>query len=229
MDYLTILAQIAESSTKPVSDTQIVPIDYIWEQITTLSWLQAIIAISFGAVYLLYGWRIFKVLTVVCFALLGLYAGIWVGAQSDKVLLGGVIGLVLLAALSVPLMRWAVSILGAVAGGILTAALWYACKLPEQYIWAGALVGIVAGGMISFIIFRIAVMLFTSLGGSALIVAGVLSLLYHYENIQNEPTENIKELFYNQNWFLPVALLIPTVIGIILQNKLIKHSRDWDI
>ena len=229
MNCFTILAQVAESSTEPASETQIIPIDYIWEQIITLSWLQAVIAISFGAVYILYGWRIFKALAVISFALLGLYAGMWVGGQFDRVLLGGVLGSALLAILSVPLMRWAVSILGAVAGGILTGGLWYACKLPEQYVWAGGLVGIVAGGMISFIIFKIAVMLFTSLGGGALIVTGVLSLLHQYESIQDPPTANIEELFYNQNWFVPVLLLIPTAVGIIVQNKFVKDSKNWDI
>ena len=230
MDCLIILAQTAEISTEPVSETQIVPVDYIWEQIATLSWLQAFIAVSFGAVYLLYGWRIFKALAVISFAFLGLYAGMWVGGQFfDNVLLGGVVGAALLAALAIPLMRWAVSILGAVAGGTLTAGLWYACQLPEQYIWAGGLVGIVAGGMISFIIFKIAVMLFTSLGGGALIVTGLLSLLYQYESIQDPPTENIKELFYNQSWFMPVLLMISTAVGIIVQNKFVKGSRDWSV
>ena len=37
MDCLTILAQTAEISTERVSETQIVPVDYIWEQIATLS------------------------------------------------------------------------------------------------------------------------------------------------------------------------------------------------
>jgi len=230
MDCLTILAQTAEISAERVSDTQVVPVDYIWEQIATLSWLQAFIAVSFGAVYLLYGWRIFKALAVISFAFLGLYAGMWVGGQFfDNVLLGSVVGAALLAALAIPLMRWAVSILGAVAGGTLTAGLWYACKLPEQYIWAGGLVGIVAGGMISFIVFQIAVMLFTSLGGGALIVAGALSLLYQYESIQEPPTENIKELFYNQSWFIPVLLMISTAVGIIVQNKFVKGSRDWSV
>ena len=229
LDCLTILAQAAGSSAEPVSDVQIVPVDYIWGQIVTLTWLQAVIAISFGAVYLLYGWRIFKALAVISFALLGLYGGMWVGGQFDKVLLGSVVGSVLLAVLAVPLMRWAVSLLGAVAGGTLTAGVWYACGLPEQYIWAGGLVGVVAGGMISFIVFKIAVMLFTSLGGGALIAAGALSLLHQYESIQEPPTARIQELFFNENWFVPVLLLVPTAVGILMQNKFVKRSKDWDI
>lgn len=225
MDTITILAQVASTTAEVEAEAQIVPIDLIYEQITSLSWFQAIIAISFGVVYLLYGWRIFKALTVICFALLGLYAGMLAGEQFDQVLLGGVIGLVLLAFLSIPLMRWAVSILGAVAGGTLTAALWYACEFPEQYIWAGGLIGVVAGGMISFIIFKVAVMLFTSLGGSAIMAAGILALLYRYE----PTTERVNDLIHNSNWFLAVALLVPTVIGIFVQNKLVKKSSEWDI
>jgi len=90
-------------------------------------------------------------------------------------------------------------------------------------------VGIVAGGMISFIIFKIAVMLFTSLGGGALIITGALSLLYQYESIQDPPTENIRELFYNQDWFAPLLLFICAGIGVIVQNKFVKGSKDWDI
>lgn len=53
------------------------------------------------------------------------------------------------------LMRWPVSVLGAVVGGALIASIWYAFELPEQYIWTGALIGIVAGGAISFVFFRV--------------------------------------------------------------------------
>lgn len=223
MDCFAILAQVSTYSTE--AETQIVPIDLIYDQIISLTWFQAIIAVSFGAVYLMYGWRIFKALTAISFGLLGLYAGIWVGGLFDQVLLGGITGLVLLTILSVPLVRWAVSILGAVAGGVLTASVWYACELPEQFIWAGGLVGVVAGGMISFIVFKIAVMLFTSLGGSAIMLIGILALLHQYE----PTTEQINDLIHNQNWFLSVALALPTFAGIFIQNKFIKGAKDWNI
>ena len=204
-------------------------LDSIWEQVIALSWLQAIIAISFGVVYLLYGWRIFKVLVIICFGLVGLFAGIKIGTRFNSELLGGIIGLSLLAGVSVPLMRWAVSVLGAIAGGILTSGIWYAVELPEKYMPAGALIGIIAGGMISFIVFRIAVMLFTSLGGGVLIVTGLLALVYRYESIQEPPTATIKAMLYNHHWFVPVLLLAPTLIGIIVQNKFIKSSKSWNV
>jgi hypothetical protein len=53
-------------------------------------------------------------------------------------------------------------VLGAVSGGILTAGVgwrWTASGIRL----GGGLVGLIAGGMISFIVFKIAVILFTSL------------------------------------------------------------------
>lgn len=226
MQCLNILAQAANADTQ---DLNIVPVDWIWEQIIALTWLQAVLAILFGVVYLLYGWRIFKVLVVIAFGLIGLFIGIQIGPKFGSVIWSAVIGLLLFAAISIPLMRWAVSILGAIAGGIVTGGIWYACGLPEQYILAGIAIGLVAGGMISFIVFKIAVMLFTSLGGGILIVTGMLSLLYQYESIQQPATETIKELVYQQNWFLPVAMIIPTIVGFIVQKVLIKNSADWSI
>ncbi len=228
MEHLTILAQAAESSSGPLINAQSV-INSMWGQITTLSWLQAIIAISFGVVYLLYGWRIFKVLVIICFGLVGLFAGIRIGAQFNSEILGGIVGLAVLGGISVPLMRWAVSILGAIAGGVLTGGIWYAVGLPDRYMPAGALVGIVAGGMISFIVFRIAVMLFTSLGGGTLIVTGMLSLVYRYESIQTPPTETVRGMLYNHHWFLPLLLIASTFIGILVQNRLIKNSKSWSV
>ncbi len=230
MEHLTILAQAAASSAESASDTPFEPIDFLWEQVTALSWLQAVLAISFGTVYLLYGWRIFKVLVVICFALVGLYAGMRLGDQFfDTKIWGGVVGFLILAAISVPLMRWAVCALGAVAGGILTGGIWYAFELPEKYILAGVIIGVIAGGMISFIVFKIAVMLFTSFGGGVLIVTGMLSLFYHYESIQQPSTDNIHDWLYGYNWLLPVLLLIPTAVGMIVQNKFIKGYADWRV
>ena len=234
MDLFNILADTTMTNAVE-NDVEVVPVDFIWEQISTLSWFQAVLAISFGVVYMLYGWRIFKVLTVIAFGLLGMFAGMKIGRGAGSEMWGGFFGLLILAILSVPLMKWCICILGAIAGGIITGGIWYAFELPELYMWAGAAVGAVAGGMISFIVFKAAVMLFTSLGGSALVVSGMLALLHLYE-LHNPPEgaepaaeTMVKSLIYNDQWFMPVALLAPTIIGLILQNKFIKKSSEWEI
>jgi hypothetical protein len=230
MDMFFVLAETTRSAHQ-----QIVSMDMFWEQVTKLGWLQALVAVSFGAVYLIYGWRIFKVLAVVCFGMVGLFLGMQLGQKmgsapgSGSVMWGGIIGLILLAVLSIPLMHWAVSSLGAAAGGIITSCIWYALGLPHQYILAGAVIGIVAGGMISFIVFKISVMLFTSLGGAVLIITGVLALANLYEHNQTEKADFVYSLVNEYNWFMPAILIFTTFVGMVIQNKLVKGASDWKL
>ena len=229
MDCFTILAQASGNGTAEEGASEgIVPIQWFWDQITALEWLQALTFISFGVVCVFYGWRVFKILVVINFGLLGLAIGMKLTATmagTSNQLMGGLIGMGVLAVLSVPLMRWAVCLLGAAAGGIFTSGIWYAFGLPEQYMWAGGLVGVVAGGMISFIIFKVAVILFSSLWGSGLIVTGALALLY----INTSTSAIVEKLVFHVRWFLPAALMLPTLIGFVLQHKFLKSSKDWDI
>jgi len=230
MDWMTILAQVAESTAEgaEAAEGTIIPVDLFWKQITSLSLLEALTFVSFGTVCLLYGWRVFKVLVVISFGLIGMILGMVLTQRIvglDNQLMGGVIGMALLSVMSVPLMRWAVCILGAAAGAILSSGIWYAAGLNEQYIWAGGLVGLVAGGMISFIVFRVAVILFASLWGSGLIVIGILALLYLYPSTKVQ----VETVVFNQRWFLPTVLTVTTFVGIILQYKFVKGSKEWHL
>ena len=228
MDCVTILAQAVETASSGAAEEAVVPMESFWNYITTLDKVEAVTFISFGVVCLMYGWRVFKILVVICFALLGIFLGV---AVTNKIvglnnqLLGGLVGMGLLGILSIPLMRWAVSALGAAAGGILTSSIWYACGLPERYILAGALIGMVGGGMISFIIFKVAVILFSSLSGACLIVVGSLAILYMHP----ATSVRLEEVLFTKKWFLPTLLMAPTLIGLVLQNKFVKSSKDWDM
>jgi hypothetical protein len=232
MDWLITIAKTTQTAAEIDYETKYVLqcLDYIWQQATALNWLQAVLAISFGLIYLMYGWRIYKALTVINFALVGLYIGMWLGAQFEKTLLGAVVGGCLLALLAIPLMRWAVCLLGALAGGILACGMWYAFNGPQQYVWAGGLVGVAVGGMISFIIFKLAVMLFTSLAGGSLIIVGGFSLIYQFETFINDPpTTHLNELYYSNHWFMPVILVGITFFGMLLQHKFVTGSKDWSV
>jgi hypothetical protein len=206
-------------------EQEIVPFDIMWKYISSLGLVEALTFISFGTVCLFYGWRIFKILVTICFGLLGLLLGVWANQHliNGDVIWLSLICVVFFAVLSVPFMRWGVTLLGALSGGILTAGVWLAAGLPQEYFWAGGLVGFIAGGMISFIIFKIAVMLFTSLGGSFLMVVGIMAILYRYM-VQGDQFQS----FVQANaWFLPTLLLVPMGLGIFLQNRFSKASQDW--
>jgi hypothetical protein len=205
-------------------------LDFVWQQATILTWLQAVIGIAFGIIILMYGWRIYKVLTVIGFGLLGLFAGLRIGILFEKPLPGAIIGCVILVALAIPLIRWAVAVLGGVAGGIVAAGIWHSCSLPQQFVWAGALSGVVAGFMLSFIVFKLSVMLFTSLSATLLIVIGIFALIYRYETDYCDPrTTRLNELYYGNHWFLPLLLIAGTLLGIILQFRFLKGSKEWEV
>jgi len=228
MDSLiSILQSVLTASAQSGQQTQpVVPFDVLWQHVTTLDLIEALTFISFGTVWLFYGWRIFKILVTISFGLLGMLLGVWANQQliAGNSFWFGLICTVFFAVLSVPFMRWGVSILGAASGAILTAGAWIALGLPREYIWAGGLIGLISGGMISFIIFKIAVILFTSLGGSMLLAVGALAIVCHHLMSQTE----FKTFLLQNQWFLPAMVLTPMAIGAFLQNKFIKAAPDWN-
>jgi hypothetical protein len=226
--FQTAFLAAAAAAEEPVQQPPppVDPVRLMWEQVSTLGLVEALTFISFGVVCLFYGWRIFKILVTICFGLLGLSVGVW---ANEYLIDGNVIWLAMIcvlffAILSIPMMRWGVSLLGALSGGILTAGLWLALRLPAEYAWAGGLMGLIAGGMISFIVFKVAVILFTSLGGAALTAVGMLAILYRYMI----DAQKLELLVFDYQWFLPAMVLVPMAIGIALQYRLSKDAPDWN-
>lgn len=223
----TLFVMAQQTAQQQGAQPKATPMAEMWQLITNLHVVEALTFISFGVVCLFYGWRIFKILVTICFGLLGLLVGIW----ANQHLIGGnviwlaMICILFFAILSVPLMHWGVSLLGSISGGILTAGVTMALGLNDQrLLLAGGLVGLVAGGMISFIVFKIAVILFTSLGGSGLVVVGFLAVLHR--NV--DPTQ-LEMFVFGYKWFLPVMVLVPMTIGIVLQYRFIKTAQDWSV
>lgn len=234
MDVFNILASVSHAvQTNPgiggtTAQHLIAPIDYLWEQIIALNVVESLTFISFGSVCLFYGWRVFKILVVISFGLIGLVLGMLVTEKFTVLhnsLAGGLIGMGIMTVMSIPLMKWAVSILGACAGGVIAAGIWYALNMDPNYMFAGALTGIVAGGMLSFVVFKVAVMLFTGLGGSTLVVTGLLALFYMHPST----TEQVKTLVLNNKWFVPFAIIVPTALGLLIQNRMVKDAKDWNM
>jgi hypothetical protein len=84
--------------------------------------------------------------------------------------------------------------------------------------------------MLSFIIFKMAVMLFTSFSGAGLVLMGAFALIYRYETfVVDPPTARLNDLYYNQHWFLPVLLAGLTAFGILLQLRFLKGSVDYTV
>ena len=185
-----------------------------------LEWCQhmhagmAALLVLLGIVYLLFGFQLFKVLVMLNAAAVGAALG-FIAAEKTEVafplmVLCGFVA----AAMSWPMMKWAVAVMGAMFGAMLGATVWQTVGLEPAYAWSGALTGAVLFGLLSFIIFAGSVTLYMSLQGSAMLIFGVLGMVFKYEQIAPKVTTAMTM----RPFILPMAVLIPAIIGMLFQQ-----------
>lgn len=188
--------------------------------------LVAVLLLGAGLVVLLQGWRIFRVWVVVTAAMIGVLAGDRVGllppvshAIPNAQLWCSVAGGLLLAALSWPLIKFALGLIGGLTGGLLGHGLMQylsvALDRPElaQYSWIGAIAAGAVLGMSAFFLFRMVVIVSSSLQGAAMLVTGVLGLLLKHPAIHAQVAGAIER----NSHVLPVLIGVPALIGILFQ------------
>lgn len=173
----------------------------------------AALLVLVGVVYLMWGYQLFRILVTVNAALVGAYVGALVGLNSDNALTGGLVGAFVLSAVTIPLMKYAVAVQGGVLGALLGAAAWQMAKLDIQFAWSGALVGLVFCGMLSFIIYRLSIIMYTSVQGSVMLIVGLLGLIYKYNAVVPHLNEG-----FARPMLLPLAVFIPALVGLIFQQ-----------
>ncbi len=184
--------------------------------------IMAMLLFACGLVYMLQGWKIFKILVIANAAVLGAMIGAHVGGflrGQDTWLYTGVAGALLLAVVAGPLMKYAVSLMGGLAGSFVGYSLWhYVARTVGraelgQHAWVGALIGLVTLGLLAFVILKAVVTVITSVQGSVMTVSGVVALMMKHPSLRES-----LEFPLRQNTHL-VALLVgvPAVIGVAFQ------------
>jgi hypothetical protein len=167
-----------------------------------------------GIIYLLYGYYIFRGLVLLNAGFFGAYIGGRVGEKAGSMPAGALMGGFIAGALAWPFMKYAVALMGGAFGAMLGASTWRAIGLQPDMCWAGSLIGLVAFGLLSFILFRVSVMMFTSLQGAVMMIIGVLSLAYKYKDFAPKVTEHMTV----QPFLLPLAILVPAILGLVYQH-----------
>jgi len=197
----------------------------------------AFILVACGLVYLLNGWKMFKMLVVLNSAAIGCLVGIRLGQMQGgehTPIFAGAAGGLLLACLAWPLMKYAISLMGGLTGSFLGYGLWnYVAAAVQrqglaQHAWVGALIGLITLGLLAFVIFRLVVVVLTSVQGSIMTVSGLLCLLLKYPPIR----ESIEPSLTRNIHLLPLLIGVPAVIGFALQEaaaaKKAKKKKGGD-
>jgi hypothetical protein len=168
-----------------------------------------------GVIYLLFGVQSFKVLIMVNAALIGGFLGAVMGHRTGSPLTGAAIGGFTAAAITWPLMKYTVALMGGLYGALLGAALWHTAGLQGEFAWAGALTGLVFFSMLSFILFHGSIMMYTSLQGSVMLVFGLLGLIFKYQELAPKLLEGMS----GRPSVLPIAIFAAAIIGLIYQQS----------
>jgi hypothetical protein len=176
----------------------------------------AVLLILGGIIYLLFGLYIFKILVTMNAAIMGAYLGAVVGETSGTAIPAAIVGGLLAAAATWPIMKHAVGIMGGVFGALLGATVWRLCNLDVAFIWSGALTGMVFCGLLSFVLFRQCIMTYTSLQGSVMLVFGSLALIFKYDEISTALIHSMTI----KPFLLPLAIFIPTLLGFTYQQAM---------
>ena len=176
--------------------------------------LTAALLVLAGVIYLIYGVSAYRMLVTLNAAVVGAYIGGLLGERAGNSTAGAMVGGFAAAALSWPLMKYAVAIMGGIFGMLLGASVWRACGLDAQYAWSGGGMGLIFFGMLSFMIFRGSIMMFMSLQGSVMLVFGLLGLIYKYQELGPKVTEGLN----SKAFILPMIIFIPATLGLIWQQ-----------
>ena len=194
------------------------------EQLQALGVVWAVVFIIVGLTCMLNGYKFYKITTIAIALVLGALAGYWLGLQIHApFIVAGCLG-VLLAVTAFPLMKYAVALLGGLAGAFVGANLWSGMahalnqagqmQVPADAYWVGALMGLVVCGMLAFVLFKLSIVLFTSVSGSTIAVLGALALLLSFEPWREAVSEGLTA----SQLIIPLLVFVPALIGLIVQE-----------
>lgn len=176
---------------------------------------ESAVLILMGIVYMLWGIKIFRILVMLNAAVLGAYLGAALGEKSRDPIPCAVIGAFTAAAISFPLMKYMVAVMGGAFGAILGATIWRIMSPHNADLtWLGAIIGLICFGALSLAVFHGCVMMYTSLQGAVMLIFGILGLIFQYrDTVQIIPAQ-----LYTRPFILPAAIFISMLIGLTYQQ-----------
>ncbi len=193
------------------------------ELLTALSnmhivWASVLVVV--GGLCVINGYRWHKWVVIICAFVAGLGLGhLLSGQMGQSRIVMAAIGL-LCAVIATPLLRYVVAVFGGLTGAFIGANAWTAFSdAPDAHL-AGAAMGFIAVGMAAFLMYRLVIVLFTSIGGGAMAVLGTLTLMLHVPSWE----ASIRTSLAANDMLLPLLVTVAAVTGLVLQHSHIKAN-----
>ncbi|MAE65275.1 MAG: hypothetical protein CMJ18_13470 [Phycisphaeraceae bacterium] len=194
------------------------------EALQNMSIVSATVFLIVGLLCLFNGYRYYRIATVLLALAIGAFVGYALGERiGAQWIVAGCFG-VLLATICFPLMKYAVALMGGLTGAYIGANGWSCIaqlvssrtdglNIADHY-WIGAIVGLTLFGMLAFVLFKLSIIVFTSIGGSTIAVLGILALLLQIPLFSDDIASGLRA----HASVIPLLVLVPAVIGLVLQE-----------
>jgi hypothetical protein len=194
-------------------------------QLQALPLIASIVLVAVGAACVYNGYRWHKWIVVVLALMLGFGLGHMLSQEVGKSTVIAIALGVLFAAIATPMLRFTVAFFAGIAGAAIGATLWTFLNREQPGLaWAGAGMGFIALALMSFLFFRVVVILFTSVSGGAMLIMGGIAALLHTGSTQGAVTEQL--LMHPA--IMPLLILMAAVIGVVVQQGRAHREQEAD-
>ncbi|MBN1343491.1 MAG: hypothetical protein JXQ73_12460 [Phycisphaerae bacterium] len=180
-----------------------------------------------GLVYILMGFRVFKVLVVINCALVGAAVGSAVGlaAGGESVILqvaGALAGAAILGALAVPLLKAGVVLCSGLIGGAMGIALTSLFSESADVQFAGGGVALLVAVSLVFIVFDHLMITVISFQGAVMTLAGFVVALGEQGSFLGQ----LRSMVLGSGAFMAFCIVALTIIGICVQLAGLRHGAS---
>ncbi|HRP62720.1 MAG TPA: hypothetical protein PK400_05445 [Phycisphaerales bacterium] len=193
--------------------------------ISNMPLVAASVIVVVGVLCVLNGYRWHKWVIVILAFLAGLGLGHLLSEHMGRSAIVAVSLGLLCAIIATPMLKVAVAVFGGITGAFIGANIWAAFNGPAtDMTWAGAAMGFIVLAMASLILFRLVIVLFTSVGGAMMIVFGSICLLMHVPAWKQAVHDSLS----SNPLLIPLLLAVAAVGGFVVQESRVRQAAPQE-
>lgn len=190
--------------------------DLLLENLSRIPVFAAATVVTVGILCVFNGYRWHKWVVAVLALLCGIGLGTMLSETMGKpMVVAAAVGCIC-AIVATPMLRLTVATFGGLTGAFIGSNTWSAIEFSHvEHHWAGAVLGFVVVAMASLVLFKLVIVLFTSVGGAAMVVFGGITLLMSVPGW--EPA--VRDGLTKTPMLVPLLLALAAVGGFVLQQS----------